>query len=183
MKNTQFWPKNEEGAMFEPTETMRRYHFLEIFWYLVNGHVFNFPNLEKNSARSSSIMEKNAKNWKNLVFGKTFLDVIFVNNNVWLRFICHNKRLEILHRLIYHTIYNTWILKTFPYNNRWKLRTAISRHYRNLEGYGNWKFFVTLLDLYVKKISSNSEIVDQKLCEWNLNPYRDSLLNHRENGL
>jgi hypothetical protein len=137
--------------MFESTETVRRDNFLEIFWYHVNGHVFNFPNLEKNSAASSSIMEKNAKNWKNRIFEKTFLDVIFMNNNVWLRFIYHNKRLEILHRLIYHTIYNTWILKTFFYNNRWKLQTAISRHYRNLEGYGNWKFFITRLDLYAKK--------------------------------
>jgi len=82
MKNTQFWPKNEEDAMFEPTETIRRYTFLEIFWYHVNGHVFNFPNLEKNSSESSSIVEKNAKNWKNRIFLKTFLVVIFMNNNV-----------------------------------------------------------------------------------------------------
>src|ERR1700722_16014780 len=107
MKITSFWPKNEEGAMFEPTETVRRDNFLKNFLYHMNGHVFYFPNLEKKSARSSSITEKNAKNWKNRIFEKTFLVVIFMNNNVSLKFIYRNKRLEILHRLIYHTIYNT----------------------------------------------------------------------------
>ena len=74
--------KNGEGAMFEPTETIRREDFLKNFCYHMNGHVFYFPNLEKNSSESSSIVEKNAKNWKNRIFEKTFLVVIFMNNNV-----------------------------------------------------------------------------------------------------
>ena len=78
--------------------------------------------------------------------------------------------------MIYKMTYKTWFSKTFSYNNCEKLQSCISRHYRNLEGYGNWKFFITLHDLCVKKISSISEMVVQKLCQRKLDSYRNSLL-------
>ena len=129
-------PKPYVGTLF--------WKFFGTMWMAMSSTFRIWKKIPPDRALSRRKMRKTGK----IAFSKkTFLVVIFMNSNVWLRFIFHNMRLEILHRLIYHTIYNTWILKTFPYNNRWKFRTAISRHYRNLEGYGNWKIFITKLDL------------------------------------
>ena len=162
MKNTQFWPKNEEGAMFEASETACRWIFFHWFWYHWMRHVFKFPKVKKKSAPPLYIdIDKNAKNWKKHVFRNSFCAIVFYALNILQCFIHHWIRLKILRRMTYEMIYKTCFSKTFSYNNCEKLQLSVTHRYRNLEGYGNWNFFITLHELCVKKISSISEMVDQ----------------------